>query len=1338
MASPLFDEYDPYGAERVRALSTGDRRYTLADLLPEEEKQGMLSDLAARGGSGLGAIGWLLDTPGAVVRGLLSGGESGTIGGGLYQAAQALVPGQERISGRDLARRYGLVGDDDTWANFIGGIGAEIALDPLTYATLGMSQILGRGVLTPSGQFAKRRGLWKHLDAAAAKAGVGPREFARTKSVSELWGLVPDAAFGGKGGRDKAFSELLQIAKSEAAKKLGAGATQEAIGEAASNLLGGKLAKSHGWSIPGVGSGAIDLFGKSAGDIMARGADRFFGGVSRLPVINRLPALFDAGLLGMTNPARWSDARRLASERAASVPPKLQPTVSALQDFMRGVNELREAGQLKVGDVTIDPQSPLYRSAMSAALSDNLYWMRAMPGQERELAALKAFFGADQDSIVRALQVAGLPEEEAMDLAARQAATAGGLFAPLKKYHDAYLKEAVERAASEGMDLREFQTRSGIGRFTPARKQYMANRMVANFLTPEAAKDIALQRIGASAEAEAFQKLGRTATRDEIDEFIDQAAEREAQRIMEEMRAEVPAARQARMRGEGVAQVRDMSTKGREPYLDIPAREVVLDRMTTDRELGESLRAASNDQVQDIMDKWFRDKFPGLAAQSEAMHRQPGLFGWAKAEAAKAKDPLVADAYVKSLYSDLADTVRFTDPQNVQYGISLFGTDPLSMLASYAKNRATAEVDARFLSDLIARSSIAEPASAAPGGLRYSIAEAAKILGYDTEKFADAFGQAFERQRIPLPAGLPEETIADRLSRMSVPKSLIDDWARRSAPGRVAEAESPLWKAFQEYTKVFKTLALLFPSRYARDRYSGAFAAASKGLYDREARNVASAIRSGDYGPLRKLLEREGVKLPGYESLSPDERVRKFLSEMGSFGLSTSTESDALSSILDIQNTMAPFPGAFPLRDVTTGRRPKGILGNLRTVRWEDLADKEKLLPPAIPGTSEGLASRMSRSSAWRGNPLVEYGNQFAEYTDARNRFGTYIKARLDGYAPTEAKRLTDLTQVNYSPEAFTDFERDRLRWLFPFYSYTRGIMPLVFENALSPPAARPISESLGRGGVMDIAAAPSVALGVNPQNVAMRILNRASEPREGAMKPEHLRQSAAIPVPGGFPFVGLPEDSKYARYLTNIDLPFEPVNLLSVGVGNSPGEVILDTIRRTGMNIAGQMNPIPKSIIESLTNRQLYSGRQLSDLYSMIEQAGVPGGRSIEQVITSLVPGGSRVLGSIRQLSDARLSAPEALMKYGFNALTGLRFTDVDEERTRDLAARTILDKLLSDRPEVRTFTNIDVRDEDLARMPPAAKRQYLLYKVLQSEAAKRARERKKKEQAMSILTGK
>jgi hypothetical protein len=348
------------------------------------------------------------------------------------------------------------------------------------------------------------------------------------------------------------------------------------------------------------------------------------------------------------------------------------------------------------------------------------------------------------------------------------------------------------------------------------------------------------------------------------------------------------------------------------------------------------------------------------------------------------------------------------------------------------------------------------------------------------------------------------------------------------------------------------------------------------------------------------------------------------------------------------------------------------------------------------------------RGGSGNRNPLLELADRAAETTDAGNRYGTYLNQIRQGAAPEEALRVANLTQVNYAPDAFTNFERDVLKRVVPFYSYTRGITPLIADELVNQPA-----------GLM---------------GQATRAITRASEPGEDNFTPEYLRQSAAIPLPTGGLF-GLDPDSNLKRYLTNIDLPFESViNLITPGVGNTLFEQLGTTAQKTALNILGQTNPLIKGPLEAITNRQFYSGRQLSDLYSVLEQSFGAPGRTAEQVAVNL-PGGSRALGTYRQLTDDRLDPSEKWSKFLVNALTGLKFQDVDQERTKRLAARDMLNQLLETTPGVRTYENITVPEDVLVKMPEEQRRMYLLYKIIQSEAAKRGRDKKKQETAIDPL---
>ena len=147
---PYMDVPDPFGEAR-------------ADALPKWRRDELLRQADADNGGFISDLAWLLDTPGAMVRGGLSG--TGALNA-LWQSED------ERTSGRELLRQYGLAGEEDNWGNFFGGLGAEIALDPLSMLS-GWTK-----ALTPAGKAASAAGLLNKAPATLSKAYVAGKELA--------------------------------------------------------------------------------------------------------------------------------------------------------------------------------------------------------------------------------------------------------------------------------------------------------------------------------------------------------------------------------------------------------------------------------------------------------------------------------------------------------------------------------------------------------------------------------------------------------------------------------------------------------------------------------------------------------------------------------------------------------------------------------------------------------------------------------------------------------------------------------------------------------------------------------------------------------------------------------------------------------------------------------------------------------------------------------------------------------------------------------------------------------------------------------------------------------
>lgn len=98
-----------------------------------EVNPGIISLTGRALGGGLGAVGNLLDLPGSSVRDVLA------LRNPLDQWMDPLGYNAEenRVTGRDLLRQYGAVGEKDTWGNFAAGFAVDVATDPLSFTGIG-------------------------------------------------------------------------------------------------------------------------------------------------------------------------------------------------------------------------------------------------------------------------------------------------------------------------------------------------------------------------------------------------------------------------------------------------------------------------------------------------------------------------------------------------------------------------------------------------------------------------------------------------------------------------------------------------------------------------------------------------------------------------------------------------------------------------------------------------------------------------------------------------------------------------------------------------------------------------------------------------------------------------------------------------------------------------------------------------------------------------------------------------------------------------------------------------------------------------------------------------
>lgn len=490
---------------------------------------------------------------------------------------------------------------------------------------------------------------------------------------------------------------------------------------------------------------------------------------------------------------------------------------------------------------------------------------------------------------------------------------------------------------------------------------------------------------------------------------------------------------------------------------------------------------------------------------------------------------------------------------------------------------------------------------------------------------------------------------------------------------RLGMPESAASKALDSFTRLFKAGALAWPAFHTRNSYSNVLSIMA-GNATPGGIPAAIAASRGDYGPIADYL----ANAPLYRNLTRQQRMERFARDAAAAGVGSGTVFDDIAGLPE-QSFTRLAPGPTPETNVL--RALGSFYDPGRT--WGQFAKDF--------GTIRGVG--ISRPAGRTRNPIFQLNDAVGLNVENASRLGMFADLLRQGYVAGEAGDQVRRMLIDYSPDAFSAVERDFFKRVVPFYSFQRGQIPAIADNLLYRP-----------GGL---------------QGQSVRAVTRASEPTDDNFIPERFRRSSAVPLPYS-PGEGL------QRYLTNLDLPWESTfNLLTPGVGPSFLSALGDTLQQTASNLLGQTNPLIKAPLEFVTDRQLYSGQQLSDAYSILEAEGVPGGRGIEQIVQNFVPFGTRALGLYRQIRDDRLSPADRALKAAVNTLAGVKLTDVDQERSKQLAARKMLTEMLKATPGVRTYENIALDEESLARLTPEQRDRYLLYRIIQAEAARRARER-------------
>jgi hypothetical protein len=367
-----------------------------------------------------------------------------------------------------------------------------------------------------------------------------------------------------------------------------------------------------------------------------------------------------------------------------------------------------------------------------------------------------------------------------------------------------------------------------------------------------------------------------------------------------------------------------------------------------------------------------------------------------------------------------------------------------------------------------------------------------------------------------------------------------------------------------------------------------------------------------------------------------------------------------------------------------------------------DTGGLDRIIPRAPGPVPWDLKTALTRPGAW--DPRNQAGvfgrldDTFAPLVLGRTagtkiedavRLANYLGNLRRGMASDAAGRLTKAIHFDYGD--LTPFERNVMKSLIPFYTFTRKNLPeqlrlLTQQPGKIVPSLRAVGNASGRGWV-----------------------------------PEYLASGAAIPVGE--------EQGGTQRYLAKLGLPFEEAleRLQFRGYELPNGRVVTaPSFGQTTQRLLGQAGPLVKLPLEMAFDTQLHTGRRLSDLYTK----GLAGGYGLipeeyAQPLSELVAGSplSRFVSTADRLQDPR----KGVGAKALNFLTGFKLTDVDQEKQRDIEARRVLERLLRSDPRVAEFTNYYLRPDQKGHVTPELAERLGLFNWYK-QAAKRAAEEKRR----------
>lgn len=666
---------------------------------------------------------------------------------------------------------------------------------------------------------------------------------------------------------------------------------------------------------------------------------------------------------------------------------------------------------------------------------------------------------------------------------------------------------------------------------------------------------------------------------------------------------------------------------------------------------------------------------------------------------------------VNAQAKEMAGYMKRADPRYATQGVDYFASDPLMNLVFRGAKTASTRSSAEALYEAIRR-------NAAP------LAD----LGEDAVTVPRLLEQAGLTARGPGGQSVGELLAAQRIGvqdladlgayglKPNVAEELVKPLRAWSAPDELI----PALAGYDKFMNLFKGwITAPFPAFHTRNALSGLYNMFRDSAFSPTALREAKDVLQGRAG----MAALPGMKAAGTGQEVLDELLRELASQRVAFTSGAHRTGERLVSTgEDLRRLAETIPGRVG-QDISTvlekvaGVARPGQAGDIPLRQFLEqmgvdaprrVAELEaKLGGRAIDDLAVPLASIPDVRGITAGEALDRFGQGFkggsfnpfntenvmlkqsravGESIEDWMRTAHYLAKRKQGFTPAAAAEAVRKYHFDYTD--LTPFERNVMRRIMPFYTFTSRNLPNVLTELATSPGKLAAPIRAGTGG-----------------------LARGDE-----FVPPYLREGVALPI-GGAP-------EGFQRYLSSFGLPFEDEAIRAIG------SLGAGQLQRALGSIMGGMTPALKYPIEVATGTQLNTGRKLSDLRptgvgSLLSAFDEDLAGPISQLLQNTPL--SRSITTVDKLLDTLPGGRKDVLETLLNLNTGFRITDQDLARQKSVASREIIQDLLQGKPGVKTFEKLYVTPEKLPNLSPEELVLYSLYRQLEGEALKAAKARKK-----------